>query len=369
MIFNMGGGITPKQTVNFGMTWIPGTRDMVYGPETYLVKGLTLKGDENLLPENIKKGVTIFRTEGTYEAPSSGLYAWKKSLTAYHTFEAGKAEITFTYSRGYHYKLSSANFDLSQIDNETYVDILDGFEIGNVKGFRIAFMKSGRKLYYTVYSGTTMIQRTVASYIVDTDGSVNIFLTGLWSASGQTVGDSYTAKNTTSKTLYSKSSVGYAIADELSKYPDGGVVDGYFYELVKEEGVIQEIIIMGMVAENFGMTEIDFGEFTHASLKNTSEYTINHNLGTKPKFLMIFSDAKTSINDEGLVGCMVNTEWVGGNGMISIDSAGDRSMILYTNPEAKDYLELTNNTVCLKYGSRIMLNYKAGVKYRWIVGV
>ena len=363
MIFNMGGGVVPKNTMPYNLTLYPNTFDQTYPKGTYFSKGVTFKGDNNFIAENIKKDVSMFGLVGTYEG-SSGVYAWKKYSTDYHDFAVGKAEIIFTYSRGYHYKLTSANFDLSQIDNETYVDVLDGFEIGNVHGFRIALLKSGRRLYYTVYSGNSSIQQNVADYVVDTDGSVNIFLTGYWSGNGQTVGDTYTALNTVSKTLYSTNLVGYAVSDDGSKYPDGGVVDGYFYELVTDEEEMEEIIV-SMTAENFGMSKIAFGEFTCASLKNTSEYTINHNLGTTPTFAMIMCDANKGASDDGLLACMRNSGW----GVICIDGYLEPYGNLNVNPEAKDYLELTANTMRLVYGTRISAKFKAGVTYRYVVGV
>lgn len=49
-------------------TIIPNTEDQTVAAGTHLTGILTIKGDINLKAENIKKGVTIFGIEGTYEA-------------------------------------------------------------------------------------------------------------------------------------------------------------------------------------------------------------------------------------------------------------------------------------------------------------
>lgn len=53
-------------------TYTPGTADQIIAADMYTTGAQVIKGDSNLLPENIKKGVTIFGIVGTYEATSSG---------------------------------------------------------------------------------------------------------------------------------------------------------------------------------------------------------------------------------------------------------------------------------------------------------
>lgn len=48
-------------------TYIPTTEDQVYGYGTYITGPQTIKGDVNLIPENIKSGISIFNVEGTLE--------------------------------------------------------------------------------------------------------------------------------------------------------------------------------------------------------------------------------------------------------------------------------------------------------------
>lgn len=65
MILNMGGGgVVPK--VNLDATTItPGAMKRVIEKGTYLKGDLTVLGDADLVPENIKKGVNIFGVVGT----------------------------------------------------------------------------------------------------------------------------------------------------------------------------------------------------------------------------------------------------------------------------------------------------------------
>ena len=47
--------------------WTPGTTDQTIAAGTYCTGAQTIKGDANLIAENIKKGVTIFGVAGSYE--------------------------------------------------------------------------------------------------------------------------------------------------------------------------------------------------------------------------------------------------------------------------------------------------------------
>lgn len=63
---------TKQLTTKAATTYTPGTADQTIAAGTYLTGKQTIKGDENLLPENIKKGVTIFGKVGTYEGSGGG---------------------------------------------------------------------------------------------------------------------------------------------------------------------------------------------------------------------------------------------------------------------------------------------------------
>ena len=47
---------------------MPNTNDQIIKAETYISGDQTIKGDENLTPDNIRSGVTIFEVTGTYES-------------------------------------------------------------------------------------------------------------------------------------------------------------------------------------------------------------------------------------------------------------------------------------------------------------
>lgn len=77
MIFNMqSGGVVPSQYLD-EQTITPGTADLVISAETYLRGDLTIAGDADLIPENIKKGVNLFGITGTAETDTNGIKADK----------------------------------------------------------------------------------------------------------------------------------------------------------------------------------------------------------------------------------------------------------------------------------------------------
>lgn len=61
-----GSLVTGSITEKSAQEYIPSTFDQTIAANQYLSGIQTIKGDENLLAENIKSGVTIFGVVGTY---------------------------------------------------------------------------------------------------------------------------------------------------------------------------------------------------------------------------------------------------------------------------------------------------------------
>lgn len=68
--------------------------------------------------------------------------------------------------------------------------------------------------------------------------------------------------------------IDYVVSDSTNAYPDGGTQGGYWYEKVKNF--------------MFGLTKEAHGTFTFTT--DTSGYTLEHNLGTRPKLVIIYTD-------------------------------------------------------------------------------
>lgn len=66
-----GSKITGSAPAKEATTITPTTTDQTVAAGTHLTGILTIKGDPNLLAENIKSGVTIFGIEGTYTGPTA----------------------------------------------------------------------------------------------------------------------------------------------------------------------------------------------------------------------------------------------------------------------------------------------------------
>jgi hypothetical protein len=54
-------------------TIVPSTIDKTISSGIYIAGKQTIKGDENLVPENIKDGITIFEVDGSYKGSIEGL--------------------------------------------------------------------------------------------------------------------------------------------------------------------------------------------------------------------------------------------------------------------------------------------------------
>lgn len=66
-----GSKITGSAPAKEATTITPTTTDQTVAAGTHLTGILTIKGDPNLVAENIKSGVTIFGIEGTYTGPTA----------------------------------------------------------------------------------------------------------------------------------------------------------------------------------------------------------------------------------------------------------------------------------------------------------
>ena len=73
MIFNMSqGGKVPKEILE-AQTITPGTSDTVLNKDSYLNGDITIPGDADLLPENIRTGVDIFGVTGNVNSAEYGI--------------------------------------------------------------------------------------------------------------------------------------------------------------------------------------------------------------------------------------------------------------------------------------------------------
>ena len=100
-----------KQTI------IPGRLDTIILPGTYLTGTQTIKGDANLVAENIKSGVSIFGVAGTYDGGSgSGGYATIDEIMQANGYTTQSENITESQIVGF-----KSMFDdiLSQIEGES----------------------------------------------------------------------------------------------------------------------------------------------------------------------------------------------------------------------------------------------------------
>lgn len=78
-----------------------------------------------------------------------------------------------------------------------------------------------------------------------------------------------------------KAFVDFVVADTEDAYPNGGELDGYWYELV-----VEGIDLISYV----GMSSFAVDKFTLSTLLNTNGAKLTHSLGKKPKMAILLSD-------------------------------------------------------------------------------
>lgn len=121
----IGSGVTQKSAA----AYTPGTADQTIAAGQYLSGAQTIKGDANLLAENIKSGVSIFGVAGTY----NGSGGTSSGIQAQHITSASEA-ITISGSGtvkvwGYGYYASGSGW---QSTKNMYAFVGDGYYKGSL---------------------------------------------------------------------------------------------------------------------------------------------------------------------------------------------------------------------------------------------
>ena len=216
MIFNMGGGgVVPKYNKD-AETITPGTSDQVIPVGTYLRGDLTIAGDNDLVPEKLPEDLNLFGVQGTRKI-NNGLYAWTKNT---YNPEEPLSDPSFTASASGGSKIitiSSKTFDYSKIGN--YVDFFDGFSYGSLR-----FSKENGTLYF--YVGTN--KYTVSSF----SSSSNRFTLATYLGTYESFNGTFTPSGSKSYPASKNELIGYVVSNDVSDYPENGILNGYWYELL-----------------------------------------------------------------------------------------------------------------------------------------
>ena len=221
MIINMqSGGVVPERILD-AQTITPSTENQVIAAGSYLRGVLTVLGDADLIPANIKEGVNIFGVDGT---PQIGLNVWRKSEIVTPQISVVNPSITF-YDKDsdyYKWKFTANNFNLSQaVNSNNWKTFFDGF-------------KADDNIYleYKSYSLYAMVKNMYAQSIDSygaTDATHGYFERTDWSSR-----NNYTYTYPGTKIIQNGvfTPVGFIVHNNSNAYPNGGEKDGYWYELI-----------------------------------------------------------------------------------------------------------------------------------------
>ena len=136
-----GKQITGTLATQGGSTTTPGTAaKTIVTPNKIVTGSIIVAGDANLVPGNIKKGVTIFGVQGThsgYVPSATDLYLRGNNPAGFavsgtqsrnpYTFQSGAIYVAGSYGYAIKYLLSASSYNLSSY---TYVN----FEFNNIAG-------------------------------------------------------------------------------------------------------------------------------------------------------------------------------------------------------------------------------------------
>lgn len=234
MILNMGGsGVVPK--VNLDETTItPGTTNRVIDEGTYLKGALTILGDADLVPANIKKGINIFGVQGTCK-PNYGTCVWKKLEEEIQSV-SGTLSVQFVMQiTGEPYDDNSfiitlpnniPNFVLKESDFYNWMMWSEPVETVKCR----LYFYSNNELDFAIYdtSTQTLTTKGKGSWHV-TNGKLKI------TGSGNSLEGYYNfnVSKLVSRDISSLTTIGYVVSDDSSEYPSNGKhTDGYYYQRI-----------------------------------------------------------------------------------------------------------------------------------------
>lgn len=178
---------TPSET----KTVTPSASQQVITPSSgKLLSKVTVNGDSDLLSKNIKSGVNIFGVRGSLK--SEGLYVWKKYDTIPKLTVIGEGtDFMGTLNALASMTMYNAYYD----DNGYYVGITD--DISPYYNFGYYFTNEVDKQILSVLSDKLLY----------------------WNEGEYSISD------------VRHDFIGYVVSDDKTKYPNGAVQGGYYYEL------------------------------------------------------------------------------------------------------------------------------------------
>lgn len=198
----------------------PSTSDLVLSNGTWLQNGVTIKGDTNLKPENIKDGVTLFGVLGTLK--SEGVHIWKKyklqtaAITA-HTINIAKPmRVQYTTPNGI--------VPIESIIGSQFND----YSQTNVLQHTIDILANNKEVL--TYASDGEVVNGTYTYDIETGILTHDTTWGYGALNTEKV-ENLTSPNNVY--VYQ----GLTLSDDETTYPDGGIKDGYYYIKVQKQGM------------------------------------------------------------------------------------------------------------------------------------
>lgn len=192
-------------------TITPGVDDQTIAANQYLAGAQTIKGDSNLVAENIKSGVSIFGVTGTLETGSTET---DKTGTGAYIWEKRDEKIWWVESRGSSTSSKPSGYSTTAYSSRTITD--DGY-------YSLSNSGIGLDSYYLPTGATNGKTKTILYKPYSAYGS-SYYVCTLSDEKGKTgkKGDTI---------------LGYISADSESAYPNSGVQGDVFYTLIKTPAV------------------------------------------------------------------------------------------------------------------------------------
>lgn len=256
MILNMGGGgVVPIQ--NLGATTItPGTENQVIPLGTYLRGDLTILGDPDLIPENIRIDRDIFGVNGL---SGSGQYVWEKSHIALESVQSNVAEEV--WFAGLAKSSTTATVTVYYADSVEYNPDTGLFTLVNPKELTAVVYGSNNNSAFHGLRGKYIIPATNRFSTPTLKTGSTVYYIGTSSAFAYYSGsEGMSAKANTAYKVTMQNvkgdSICFVVSDDVSEYPSGGPhSDGYWYNLLAS---VASANVMSLTNEALATVQNDY---------------------------------------------------------------------------------------------------------------
>lgn len=309
-------------------------------------------GAENLKPELQAQDILIVDILENIMGKSSGATATENTILDGYSAYVGQELVTgkylphgnYVWRKGINVPEETVSLKFSWLSNNSIQLNRTGIPLSDLIGWQfITNVTITNELYFLDGSSNT-------SYGYTYDAN-----TGILKSNNETYfqsKQSATYRTKSYKIPRSFTVEAYVVSDDVTKYPNGGTLDGYWYELMEMPGFTPKL---------FGCTKFAVDTFSYTNNTSiTTKRNISHSLGVKPKIAFICGNPQFTTSEYVIYEGSIYQIPESNNSYVNFYTKHTTNAPVQFNSSLTTNV-LTSTTVSIQSGNT--LYFEAGVEY------